>query len=171
MSNGVWFAVGILALVTGWWVAAKRQSPVVEEREVTTLRPLYESKKTLMDVETADGKIIKAFVPETVQRTVEVKQKEQFTREPTPEQRLRLNMLMGAGGIIAVFLVGLMLLWFYLIWMGKNVPKSLEDWLKYLVSGVLGAVLGFLGAPPGETQVKQGPAAAESPSAVRIVNR
>jgi photosystem II stability/assembly factor-like uncharacterized protein len=80
----------------------------------------------------------------------EQKRTEEVTHEPTAEQRLRLAFLLGAGVLIGLFALGVMIAWFtFFFRKGVEPPKQLEDWLKYLVSGLLGAVLGFLGAPLG----------------------
>jgi photosystem II stability/assembly factor-like uncharacterized protein len=124
--------------------------PRVTQREIVVRQsapkkgPLPESHK--------GGKA--APVPPRPSAPGEEKHIEEVTSQPTPEQKLRLVFLLGAGVLIGVFALGVMIAWFtYFFRKEKEPPKQLEDWLKHLVSGLLGAVLGFLGAPLGDTAV------------------
>ena len=92
------------------WAASVRLRPRSEHVEIMVPTIAYAAHEELRDVRTPDGKIIKAFVAVEEPKIVEVKPSEEVTREPTPEERLRLWFLIGAGALIFLFTLGIIVL-------------------------------------------------------------
>jgi hypothetical protein len=131
------------------------------ESTVTEKQPIYEQKMELMEVKTEDGKFVKAFVPVTSGVQLAVVQKEQTeTYEPTPEQKLRLNIISWIAIAMIVFFSLLALAWLsYFVRKSGKPPKVLDDMFRTITTLMLGAVMGFLGTPSPDVK-----AIAKSPS-------
>lgn len=118
-----------------------------------------------MEVKTEDGKFVKAFVPVPEIQFVEEQRNQAETHEPTPQQKLRLQFLMVIGVVLLIFFVLLMILWFtYFFRKPGKPPKLVDDMFKFLVTGMVGAFLGFVSSPTGDTQIIPKPPRTLQPS-------
>jgi hypothetical protein len=113
----IWTLVGIGASVGLIYLANERLQPVIVDRTVTVN-----------------------------EMATEIKQVETFY--PARKQELLLNLIKWIAVAILLTLAGLMILWFSLFFLqGEQFPKELDALLKYLVAGVLGALLGVVCTP------------------------
>jgi hypothetical protein len=144
--------VGLIAAVAVVAIAIDRGEPVVEEQEVIKQVPVHQTVQRLVEVETEDGKRVKAFVPDDKLVYTAVTALEQTTREPTPEQRLRLTLIGGFGCIFAVIVLCLTGVYFNAHFRGKKPPKAIEDFMRSVIGAIVGLLIGFGGAPVGDAK-------------------
>jgi hypothetical protein len=93
-------------------------------------------------------------VPMKVTMTLQEVKKEDITRELTPDQKKRLEIVTGAAYLIGFFFIVVVIAYAIALWKGKDPHKSVEDWLNRLGGALAGVVLAFVGIPSPEGQVK-----------------
>lgn len=146
----IWAACGAVALSLGVVVLLQRSQSTIEDRIRVSQEPVQLMSKVLKTVETENGQFVKAWVEEPRYRTERVERHEQYRIGPTEEQQLRLRIIGAVATLLGLFFVAVLVIYFRCHYKGKKPPKAIEDWMKHFISGMIGAVLSFLGAPTGE---------------------
>jgi hypothetical protein len=134
----------ILALVFLVKIWPKLNSTTVT-RTVNVTRPVSQTKMTKHTVK-VDGKEVQVDVPETVYRDVAEVAVHKVTIEPTMHERIWLYCFTGVAGVVLLFSLGTMALWFYfLVRKDGEVPPVVTEMLKYLLASFMGIFVGFMG--------------------------
>ena len=143
----IWSLVGIGTSVGLIYLAYERSQPFIAERTVTVEEPVRNPIKKIVEV-TIDGEKRNKAV-DNEEMTIGKKQgKLVETYKSTWEQEPWFNLLKWIAIGALLFLALLMILWLSLFLpTGEKLPKQFDVAVKYLVVGMVGALLGVICSP------------------------